>query len=190
MARVNSRSSFFPGSETKQKSLLLRLMRHEIYNYFFFFGRWAMCQLSNYDHRYQLRSLHGDYFLLGCPLGQRSIKKYLLFMSKKDQMVGTEFLENCSCPSSPGADFCVEGTRHFRSSGEQTWKSIWNEHKIILWSYWPYICAELLSNSIRWGNQPARELRKQCPPTVPTGKAVTCCNFLPACEKSFLVRKE
>ena len=87
MARVKSRSSFFPGSETKQKSLLLRLMRHEIYNYFFFFGRWAIwCQLSNYDHRYQLRSLHGDYFLLGCPLGQRSIKKYLLFISKKDQM--------------------------------------------------------------------------------------------------------
>ena len=36
--------------------------------------------------RYQLRSLHGDYFLLGCPLGQSSIKKYLLFMSKKDEM--------------------------------------------------------------------------------------------------------
>ena len=177
MARVNSRSSFFPCSETKQKSLLRRLMRHEMHNYFFFFGRWAIwCQLSNYDHRYQLRSLHGDYFLLGCPLGQRSIKKYLLFMSKKDQMVGTEFLENCSCPSFPGADFCGEGTPHFRSSGEQTWKSIWNEHKIILWSYWPYFfgCAELLSKySIRWCNQPARELQKQCPPTVPTGKALT-----------------
>ena len=31
---------------------------------------------------------------------------------------------------------------------------------------------------------------KQCPPTVPTGKALTCCNSLPACEKSFLTRKE
>ena len=31
---------------------------------------------------------------------------------------------------------------------------------------------------------------KQCPPMVPTGKALTCCNSLPACEKSFLTRKE
>ena len=30
-------------------------------------------------------------------------------------MVGTEFLENCSCPSFPGADFCGEGTPHYRS---------------------------------------------------------------------------
>ena len=172
MARVNSRSSFFPCSETKQKSLLRRLMRHEIHNYFFFFERWAIqCQLSNYDHRYQLRSLPGDYFLL-------------------DQMADG-ISRNCLCPSSPGADFCVEGTCHFRSSEEQTWKSIWNEHKIILWSYWPYICAKLLSKySIGWSNQPARQLQKQCPPTVPTGKALTCCNFLPACEKSFLIRKE
>ena len=192
MARVKSRSSFFPGSETKQKSLLLRLMRHEIYNYFFFFGRWAIwCQLSNYDHRYQLRSLHGDYFLLRCPFKGNAQSRNTSCSYRKKTKCRTEFLENCSCPSSPAADFCVEGTRHFRSSGEQTWKSIWNEHKIILWSYWPYICAELLSKySIRWGNQPARELQKQCPPTVPTGKAVTCCNFLPACEKSFLVRKE
>ena len=25
-----------------------------------------------------------------------------------------------------GADYCGEGTGHFRSSGEQIWKSIWN----------------------------------------------------------------
>ena len=35
-----------------------------------------------------------------------------------------------------------------------------------------------------------QDLQKQCPPTVPTRKALTCCNFLPACEKSFLTRKE
>ena len=46
MARVNSRSSFFPCSETKQKSLLRRLMRHEIHNYLFFFGRWAVLALK------------------------------------------------------------------------------------------------------------------------------------------------
>ena len=65
-------------------------------------------------------------------------------MSKKDQRAdGISRKLFMSLP--PRADFCGEGTRHFRSSGEQTWKSIWNEHKIMLWSYWPYICAELLS---------------------------------------------
>ena len=63
----------------QRETLATQAMRHEIHNYFFFFGRWAIW-LSNYDHRYQLRSLHGDYFLLGCPFGQRSIKKYLLFI--------------------------------------------------------------------------------------------------------------
>ena len=46
MARVNSRSWFFPCSETKQKSLLRRLMPHEIHNYLFFFGRWAVLALK------------------------------------------------------------------------------------------------------------------------------------------------
>ena len=46
MARVNSRSWFFPCSETKQKSLLRRLMRHEIHNYLFFFGRRAVLALK------------------------------------------------------------------------------------------------------------------------------------------------
>ena len=32
--------------------------------------------------------------------------------------------------------------------------------------------------------------QKQCPPTVSTGKALTCCNSLAACEKTFLTRKE
>ena len=35
-----------------------------------------------------------------------------------------------------------------------------------------------------------QDLQKQCPPTVPTRKALTCCNSIPACEKSFLTRKE
>ena len=92
-------------------------------------------------------------FLLGCPFKGNAQSRNTSCSYRKKTKWRTEFLENCSCPSSPGADFCVEGTRYFRSSGEQTWKSIWNEHKIILWSYWPYICAELLSKySIRWGN--------------------------------------
>ena len=42
------------------------------------------------------------------------------------------------------ADFCVEGTGHFRSSGQQIQKSIRNEHKIISWSY----CAQYLRRMI------------------------------------------
>ena len=38
-----------------------------------------------------------------------------------------------------------------RSSGEHIWKSIWNEHKIITWSIWPYIYAEWLLNFFRRG---------------------------------------
>lgn len=30
----------------------------------------------------------------------------------------------------------------------------------------------------------------KCPPTVHNGKSLTCCNSLPACNKSFLTRKE
>ena len=37
-----------------------------------------------------------------------------------------------------------------RSSGEQTWKLLWNEHKIIAWSYWPYIYTEWLSKHSIW----------------------------------------
>ena len=40
-----------------------------------------------------------------------------------------------------GADICGEWTGHFRSSGEQKWKSNWSE-KIIAWSYCPNIYAQ------------------------------------------------
>ena len=50
-------------------------------------------------------------------------------------------------------DFWREGAGYFMLSGEQIWKSIWNEHKIIAWSYWLYIYAEWLSKySIQWGS--------------------------------------
>ena len=32
------------------------------------------------------------------------------------------------------ANFCGDGTGHFRFSDEQTWKSIWNKHNITAWS--------------------------------------------------------
>ena len=38
----------------------------------------------------------------------------------------------CLIPPCNEADFCREGSSHFRS--EQIWKLIWNEPKIIAWS--------------------------------------------------------
>ena len=61
-----------------------------------------------------------------------------------------------------GADFCGEGTGHFRSSCECISKSIWKEQKIIAWSYWPYIyiytvfddviglCGSRSNNAVLW----------------------------------------
>ena len=61
-----------------------------------------------------------------------------------------------------GADFCGEGTGHFRSSCECISKSIWKEQKIIAWSYWPYIyiytvfddvislCGSRSNNALPW----------------------------------------
>ena len=65
------------------------------------------------------------------------------YAAKKDKM-GDETLRRLCVPDSPfiGADFCGEGTGHFRSSSEQTWKLMWNKHKIISLGYWPYIYAE------------------------------------------------
>ena len=74
-----------------------------------------------------------------------------------------------------GANFCWEGKGHFGSSGEQIWKSIWDEHKIIAWSYWSYIRAEWLSKySIRWcyfclGGS-CRNIAPPPPPDGPHGK--------------------
>ena len=66
----------------------------------------------------------------------------------------TELHEDFACPIPLNrADFRGERTGHFRLSGDQTWKSIRNEHKIIAWNCWPCIYAEWLSKySIRWGS--------------------------------------
>ena len=64
------------------------------------------------------------------------------YVKTKDQMVDRSLRRLCVSHSPfNGADFCREGTSHFRSSGKQIWKAIWNLHKIIAWSYWPYICT-------------------------------------------------
>ena len=124
---------------------------------------------------------------------------------KKDKMAAGLPRRRCvSHPYFNGANFFWEGKGHFGSSGEQIWKSIWDEHKIIAWSYWPYVCAECLSKHIiRWCDDVilacagAAETIPPTPPpthtrththTVPMGKPSTCtgcCDSLPACVKSF-----
>ena len=65
-----------------------------------------------------------------------------------------------------------------------------DEHKIIVWSYWPYICA--VNDYLNAVFDDVVSLCGSCrnsPPTVPTGKALSCCNSLPVCEKSFLKKE-
>jgi len=72
--------------------------------------------------------------LLGSPWGQRP-KNYLPSMSKKYKMKDVTPRRLCmSHFFFNGTNFWREGTGDFRLSGEQIWKSIWNEHKIITWS--------------------------------------------------------
>ena len=66
--------------------------------------------------------------------GNAQLRNYLPSMSKKDKMTHSQK----GSPSN-GAEICEEGTGHFRWSGEPAWTSIWSEHKISAWSYWPYI---------------------------------------------------
>ena len=58
-----------------------------------------------------------------------------------------------------GADFCEEGTGHFRSSGELIWKLIWNERKIIFGSCWPFIMPKDYLNIVL---DEAVSLRRSC----------------------------
>ena len=72
-------------------------------------------------------------------------------VQQKDKMAGGTPRNLCMSHSVGngtwnGANFCRVGTGHFRSSGEQNWKSIfWGKHKIIAWSYSAYICGESVS---------------------------------------------
>ena len=132
--------------------------------------------------------------IIGPPM-LRKMEAASSVQQKDNMVVGTPRRLCMSHSSCNEANFCRKGCSHFRSSGEQIWKLIWNECKIIAQSYWPYMYTKWLSKfiskySIRWCCQPVQELQKQCHPAVPKGKALTCCNFLPACEESFLTRKE
>ena len=155
MARVNSRSSFFPCSETKQRSLLRRLMRRKIYNYFFFFGWWAILSVSS-----QIMTIgisYGHYmwwlFFIGLPIRATFNQEIPLVHVEKRPNGGRNFQKTVHVPFPLGPIF---------RGGDASFQVVWrtdlevdleNEHKIILCSYWPYICAELLCKySIRWGN--------------------------------------
>ena len=71
--------------------------------------------------------------LLGCPVRATPNQELPSIYIKKDEMVnGTPRRLYVSYLFFSWADFW-EGTGHFRMSGKQTLKSIWQEHKIIVW---------------------------------------------------------
>ena len=60
------------------------------------------------------------------------IKKYPPSMSKKDRMADRTPRKFCVSHSPfTGTNFYGEGMGHFRSSGQQTWKWIWNDTKLL-----------------------------------------------------------
>ena len=96
--------------------------------------------------------------LSACPWRQSPIKKWEAhsFYVKKRQNSGWISQKVLCVPFPLQRGRLLRGeagqrTGHFRSSGEQIWKSIWNEHKTIAWRYWPYIVTVWLSRySMRW----------------------------------------
>ena len=60
---------------------------------------------------------------------------FLPSMSKKEKMADGIPRRLCVSPFNE-ADFCRSGrVILIKSSGEQIWKSIWNEHKVIAWRF-------------------------------------------------------
>ena len=96
-------------------------------------------------------------------------------MIKKDKMAEGTLLKGFACPTTPS----------FVGPTLRAWNG----------SFYAFLdlertqnyCVELLNLYLRR----MRKLQKQSPPTVHTEKASTCCNSLPACERSSLsTRKE
>ena len=82
--------------------------------------------------------------IIPCPWSQRPIEKWrtLRLCSRKTKW-RREVEEGFGCPMAAWmGPIWRRGGVHFKSSGEQIWKSIWNEHKIVAWSFWPYIYAK------------------------------------------------
>ena len=111
-------------------------------------------------------------------------------MSKKDKM-GDGTPRRLCMSHSPfnGAVFRRKGTGYFRSFSKLVWKSIWNEHKIIACSYWPYMTPnDYLSIVFHL----AVSLHGSCRNNALPWSAREKLQLFPACEKSFLsiTRKE
>ena len=130
--------------------------------------------------------------MFGLPWGQHPIKKPL-GMSKKDKMADRTPRRLCvSHFPFNGANFDGEGMGHFRLSGKQAWKLIWNERKIIVWSYWPYIYAEWLSNLYSIHSDVVslwRSFRNKWPSHGPEGKSFNLLQFSPCVWKVLLYKK-
>ena len=103
-------------------------------------------------HSYNVTGIHN--LLLGCPWGQCPIKKreVTFFLSQiKDKMVGTQ-----NSQKALHASFSIQWYQFYRK-GDKSFQLIWQtdlevnlKHKIIAWSYWPYIYTKWLSKHSIW----------------------------------------
>lgn len=76
------------------------------------------------------------HFIIGLPVRATSNQEMSCLYVKKDKMADGAPRSLClSHPCFNVADFCREGTGHFRYSRGQIWKSILNKYKLIAWSY-------------------------------------------------------
>ena len=135
--------------------------------------------------------------LFGCPWGQRSIKKYLLSMSKNYKMADRTprrhlrvlfllhwgwFLQEGG-GGGGGGGLAISGrlaNRLVSRFGSN------NTELLRAWGYWPYVFAGWLSKySIRWVVSLRGICRNRCLATVPTGKASTCCISFWVSQKDF-----
>ena len=117
-----------------------------------------------YYHLYYLAALKGNV--------QSRNEKHILSMSKKtkwgtDLPLGFAYLINPSKGSIIARRGRVISGRLANRFGSRK-QNYYVELLALFYAEW------LSKYSIRWCGQTARELKKQCPPTVPTGKVSTC----------------
>ena len=93
-----------------------------------------------------MRECQSGSVIIGLPVRATPNQEMNHVYVEKDKMADGAPRTLCvSHPRLNAADFCGEGTSHFRSSGGQIWKSVWNEHKLIGWSYWPQVNTDRYS---------------------------------------------
>ena len=116
--------------------------------------------------------------LLSCPWGQRSIKNDL---ERTELPEGFAYPTSPPPPPLPASMVPISARRGRVISGRlaNRFGSRFNTNtKLLRGVIGPISTPNDYRHTVfGWGSYPAQELQKQCPPTVPKGKALTCCNF-------------